>query len=119
MRDESGAVVEAGEVGSLRLKVGDCLGAQAVGEVESVPVVPCSEPHHSEIFHSFDLVGDVFPGEEATSKLAQGGCVAEFDAFIGLAFAESVWDITLLHPSEQSWNDVNDRQVRCGAVCLW
>tara|TARA_B110000459_G_C16619231_1_gene500669 strand:- start:3053 stop:3235 length:183 start_codon:yes stop_codon:yes gene_type:complete len=41
VRDESGAVVEAGEVGSLRLKVGDCLGAQAVGEVESVPVVRC------------------------------------------------------------------------------
>jgi hypothetical protein len=113
-RDESGAVVEAGEVGSLRLKVGDCLGAEVIGEVESVPVVPCSESHNSEIFHSFDLVGDVFPGEEATSKLAQEGCVAEFDAFIGLAFAESVWDITLLHPTEQSWNDVNDRQVRCG-----
>jgi hypothetical protein len=113
-RDESGAVVEAGEVGSLRLKVGDCLGAEVIGEVESVPVVPCSESHSSEIFHSFDLVGDVFPGEEATSKLAQEGCVAEFDAFIGLAFAESVWDITLLHPTEQSWNDVNDRQVRCG-----
>ena len=42
MRDESGAVVEAGEVGSLRLKVGDCLGAEVIGEVELVPVVPCS-----------------------------------------------------------------------------
>jgi hypothetical protein len=107
-RDESGAVVEAGEVGLLRLKVGDCLGAEVIGEVESVPVVPCSEPHNSEIFHSFYLVGDVFPGEEATSKLAQEGCVAEFDTFIGVAYAESVWNLSAMHPTEQSWDDVNE-----------
>ena len=65
------------------------------------------------MFHSFDLVGDVFPGEEATSKLAQEGCVAEFDAFMGLAFAESVWDMSVIHPSEQAWNDVDDRKVLC------
>jgi hypothetical protein len=76
--------------------------------------VPCSEPHNSEIFHSFDLVGDVFPGEEATSKLAQEGCVAEFDTYIEVAYAESVWDISAISPTEQVWNDVNDREVLRG-----
>ena len=117
-RDESGDVVEAGEVGSLRLKVGDCLGAEAVGEVESVPVVPCSEPHDSELFYSFELAGDMFPGKEATIELAQEGCITEFDAFIGLAYAESVWDITAIYPTEHTWDAINDREVLCGVFPL-
>ena len=78
-RNESGDVVEAGDVGSLRLKV-----------------------------------GDVFPGEEATIELAREGCIAEFDAFIGLADAESIWDITAIYPTEQTWDAINDREVLCG-----
>ncbi|MFT4773079.1 MAG: hypothetical protein ACI83Y_002333 [Candidatus Azotimanducaceae bacterium] len=109
-----GDVVEAGEVGLLRLKAGDCLGAEAIGEVQPIPIVPCSEPHASEIFHSFDLVGDVFPGEEATRELAQEGCIAEFDTFIGVAHAESVWDIPAISPTEQAWDAINDREVLWG-----
>ena len=76
--------------------------------------MPCSEPHDPELFHSFDLGGDVFPGDEATINLAREGCISEFDSFIGLAYAESVWDITAIYPTEQTWDAINDREVVCG-----
>ena len=113
-RDDDGDVVEGGEVGAFRLSVGDCLAAEAVGDVESVPVVPCSEPHDSELFHSFQLADGEYPGNQSVIDQAQAGCIAEFDAFIGLAYAESVWDITAVYPTEASWNAVGDREVLCG-----
>jgi hypothetical protein len=46
------------DVGTLQLKVGDCIGHEVVGQVDSVPVVRCSELHDVELFASFDLAGD-------------------------------------------------------------
>ena len=117
-RDDAGEVVEGGEVGAFRLEVGDCLAAEAVGVVESVPVVPCAEPHASELFHSFLLADGDFPGDDAVIAQAEAGCVAEFDAFIGLAYAESVWDVTILYPTEASWIGTTDREVLCGVSPL-
>lgn len=113
-RDDGGEVVEGGEVGSLSLKVGDCLAEEAEGEILSVPVVPCSEPHDSELFHSFDIPGDVFPGEDEVREIATDTCIAEFDAFIGMAYADSLWDITAVFPTESTWDDLDDREVICG-----
>jgi hypothetical protein len=41
-------------------------------------------------------------------------CLAESDAFIGLASAESAWEISTLVPTEVSWNTRSDREVLCG-----
>ena len=117
-RDDDGEVVEGGEVGAFRLKVGDCLAAEAVGEVESVPVVPCSEPHDSELFHSFMMPDGAYPGDAAVVEQAEMGCVGAFDAFIGLAYADSAWDITYVFPSEATWNGIGDREVLCGVFPL-
>lgn len=113
-RDESGDVVEGGDVGSLSLKVGDCLAAEAEGEIESVPVVPCSEPHDSELFHSFEVPGEEYPGEDEVRSITADTCIAEFENFIGLAYEDSAWDVTGIFPTEATWNQVDDREVICG-----
>jgi len=113
-RDDSGEVVEGGDVGVLKLEVGDCLAAEAVGEVGSAPVVPCSELHDSELFDSFELAGDEFPGVQSVVEQAQAGCIERFDAFIGLAYEESIWEVSLIYPTEMSWNTITDREVLCG-----
>jgi len=113
-RDDDGDVVEAGDVGSLSLKVGDCLAAEAVGEVESVPVVPCSEPHDSELFYSFQIPDGEYPGDEAVRAITAETCIAEFEDFIGLAYEDSVWDVSGIFPTEATWNQVDDREVVCG-----
>ncbi len=110
-------MVEGGEVDALRLRVGDCLAETAVdgsGEVESVPVVPCSEPHHTELYHSFQLAGDDFPVDPSVEQLAGEGCYDAFESFIGLAYEDSVWDISTIYPTPESWDQINDREVLCG-----
>jgi hypothetical protein len=117
-RDQSGEVVEGGDVGAFRLQVGDCLAQEAVGDVESVPVVPCAEPHDSELYHSFDLPGTEYPGEEAIIESAQQGCFDAFETFIGASYESSIYDISYLYPVEESWNKLNDRTVLCGVYLV-
>ena len=117
-RDETGEVIEGGDVGALRLQVGDCLAEEAVGDVLSVPVVPCDEPHDSELYHEFDLPDSDYPGEESIIASAQQGCLEEFDAFVGIAYESSIYDISYLYPIEDSWNTINDRTVQCGVYLV-
>lgn len=117
-RDETGEVVEGGDVGALRLQVGDCLAEEALGDVESVPVVPCEEPHDSELYHTFDLAEAEYPGEDSIIESAQQGCLATFEAFVGAPYETSIYDIAYLYPVEESWNAINDRTVLCGVYLV-
>jgi hypothetical protein len=98
-RDESGDVVEG-------------------GDVESVPVVSCEEPHDSELYHTFDLPGTDYPGEEAIIESSQQGCLDTFETFVGASYETSIYDISYLYPIEQSWTDINDRTVLCGVYLV-
>ena len=117
-RDETGDVVEGGDVGALRLQVGDCLAEAAIGDVESVPVVPCDEPHDSEIYHTFELPGVDYPGERLIIESAEQGCLDTFESFVGAPYESSIYDISYLYPIEASWNAVKDRTVLCGVYLL-
>ncbi len=117
-RDDSGEVVEGGEVGALRLQVGDCLADEAIGDVLSVPVVPCAEPHDSELYHEFDIAGSEYPGEESVLDSAQQGCLDTFESFVGAPYAASIYDISYLYPIEESWNKIGDRTVQCGVYLV-
>jgi hypothetical protein len=59
-RDESGSIVEAGNIDALELFAGDCYkdSTFALAEGESKPIytveaVPCSSPHNNEIANTF------------------------------------------------------------------
>ena len=117
-RNEDGEVVEGGDVGALVLKVGDCLAEPAVGEVEKVPVVPCSETHDSELFHSFMLTGDEYPGVDAIVEEVGTECIPEFATFMGIAYEESEWDISTIYPTQETWDGIDDREVLCGVFPL-
>lgn len=117
-RNDDGEVVEGGDVGSGALQVGDCLAEEAVGEIQSVPVVPCSDVHDTELFHSFDLVGDDFPGVEAIQEAVADECLPAFEEFIGVAYADSAWDISTIAPTQETWDAIDDREVLCGVFPL-
>jgi hypothetical protein len=117
-RDESGDVVEGGDVGAFRLQVGDCFAEEAIGDVESVPVVSCEESYDSELYHTFDLPGTDYPGEEAIIESSQQGCLDTFETFVGASYETSIYDISYLYPIEQSWTDINDRTVLCGVYLV-
>ncbi len=114
-RDDSGTVVEEGEVSAFDVTVGDCFGDPGEDEVSSLEALPCTEPHDNEAYHLADFPAgpdEPFPGEEEIDAFAEETCVAAFEDYVGLSFDESVLQVTYLQPTEGTWED-GDREVVC------
>ncbi len=114
-RDEAGQIVEAGEVGAFRIRVGDCFNAEAADEIESVAGVPCSQPHDGEAYYAFFLPeGDgSYPGEDAVLEQAIERCLDQFVPFVGHDYQTSELDFWPMYPTEGSWDHLDDREVLC------
>ena len=116
-RDDSGAIVESGEVGAFRIRVGDCISTSVVaGELESVDAVPCSEPHASEVYDAFNILTPQdapFPGTESINAQADAGCYSRFAEFVGRRYESSIYDFGSITPTKDSWEQIHDREVLC------
>lgn len=44
---------------------------------------------------------------------ADRGCIDRFEEFVGLSYADSVYDVYVLHPTAGSWRLQDDRAVLC------
>lgn len=112
-RDDEGRVTESVTDGDVfAIQVGDCLGSLETGEVSEVSIVPCDEPHDSEAFEAFDLADGEFPGQEAIeSEAAQ--CQELFEAFVGTPLNESSLLVNFYSPTEESWEQRDDREILC------
>ena len=113
-RDETTQeITESSEADVFALRVGDCLDMVEGEQVETVPVVPCGDPHSDEVYHDFEMADGEFPGDEAVNTAAEEGCLAAFEPFIGLPYEESTLYVAWYSPTEQSWNGFDDRVVSC------
>jgi hypothetical protein len=114
-RDESGAIVAEGSVDAFQMRVGDCFDDGSTfddDEVNSVPGVPCSQPHDNEVYALFDVNHASFPGDDMAA-IAHEGCLERFEGFVGKDYDSSSLDIATLYPSRESWQQQNDREVVC------
>jgi len=116
-RDEtSGQVTESEEnVDVFSIRVGDCLNSSVMSEqteLQTIPVVPCSEPHEDEVYYVFDSTASEYPGEDELKNEARETCIDEFADFVGLAYDESSLDYWPMYPTEQSWEQ-GDREILC------
>ena len=112
--DATGEITEAGEADAFAITVGDCLNTSELGtEVQTVPTVPCGEPHEGEVFAAMDLPEGDFPGEEAVTAESETFCRAEFETFIGLPYDDSALYFLSLYPTAQSWEMNDDREILC------
>jgi hypothetical protein len=110
-RDESGQVTEGGDESVMDIALGDCLSDETgTGEVTDVPLVPCTEPHSSEVFHTYDVPDGDFPGD--FTQVADEQCLPAFEEFVGLPYDQSVLEATTLEPTAESWAD-GDRELVC------
>ena len=96
------------------LQVGQCFAnvIPAGGQVENVDKIDCEEPHLNEIYAVVELPDGDFQRtfiEEDSVEL----CLEAFEPFVGLNYAESIYEFDLLHPSSESWEKMNDREVIC------
>jgi Septum formation len=120
VRNESGEIEEGGDLGVFAFTIGDCFNnpeeVAATGDTEGVSAVegvPCEEPHDAQVYHLFDVPeADEFPGEEALETAGEEGCLAEFQAFVGVPYEESILFSRSLTPSADTWGD-GDREIVC------
>lgn len=114
VRDDEGLIVEPNEqTDPFLLQVGDCVNdAVATGEVTTVPTVPCSEPHDSEVYAAFTFGNSAYPGDEGVVDKAESVCLPAFEEFVGEPYLESRLDFAFYYPSEASWAS-GDREVLC------
>ena len=114
-RDETtNEITEAGDADVFSMAVGDCVtdGASTTGQVSEVPVVPCAEPHASEVFHSYQITTDALPAEAEMQAIVEEQCRGNFETFVGMPYDQSTLDITWMEPTSGSW-DGGDRELLC------
>lgn len=114
-RDDSGQVTEATTISVFKLQKGDCFdeASMGTGEVNTVKVIPCDEPHDSEIFAEKTLTGSSFPGDSAIQEEADEFCYGEFEPFVGISYDDSLHYFYSLTPTQGSWDQDNDRLIQC------
>lgn len=111
-RDSTGTIREAGDVSTDSLRVGDCIKSLSNDDrYLSVPGVPCGEPHSAEVYAVFELSGSDYPGDAEVLRRGDDGCAERVPALKGGAD-----DVTILTPTRQSWDSLDDRQMICVAI---
>ena len=115
IRDGSGVITGAGEVGVNALQLGDCFNdtpADEAADITTVDAVPCVDPHDNEVYYLGALPEADYPGEDLVEELVSDQCLTVFDAFAGVAYAESQLEIGYIFPSKGSWTQ-GDRGYIC------
>jgi hypothetical protein len=112
-RNERGQIEAPGEVGVLRLKIGDCFTNEG-DSVEFVLGVPCSTPHSAKVFAIFELPVGEYPGLEKTKNIALMKCFDESLNTPELLDVTKIISISGYAPDSNSW--ANDRSVICFAT---
>lgn len=106
-----GSAGATGDVGFEALRLGDCTAEIPQGVTLTVRLLPCDEPHEGEVYASFDLSGDDYPGNAGVERFALGGCQRQ--ALTALPpDDETLYDLVYLAPSAQTWAR-GDRTVSC------
>ncbi len=114
-RSDDGKVIEAGEVGFERLRIGDCVQNPTGSEIKSVTVVSCADLHHSEVFSSKMLSSSLFPGKDALNGELSDFCYDDLVTYTGLQISKLYgYQIFAKVPSEQTWSN-GDRMIFCFA----
>lgn len=101
------------------LEVGDCFDDEdeieldETSQIFTVSAVDCANPHDNEVYDTLRAKGDVFPGQTQMSDQAETDCIAQFDAFVGLAYLDSEYEVGTIFPTSQSWALNGDRKITC------
>jgi hypothetical protein len=116
-RNDSGVVVEAGDMEVTDLRAGDCFnlpgGSEDSVEVQDVEAIPCGEQHENEVYVVTNYTAsDSFPGEPAIWDFADQFCLTAFDTFVSIAWEDSSLDFGYFYPSEEGWAD-GDHAITC------
>jgi hypothetical protein len=109
----SGQVTEDSFVSLADLSPGDCITGVTEDELRfSLPVVPCTEPHRSEVTGIETLSGGAYPGDEAVDEMAGNLCTDAAVAYAPTAMEAGELDVFYFPPNEAGWAR-GDKTVIC------
>jgi len=117
IRDDAGRVVIAGPWSVFDLRPGDCIAdvSGPSGDVDGLPLVPCSEPHTQEVFAVVRHPDDAYPGAGAVATFADRSCLIALEAELDLTIDDGV-AFSYLLPTFEGWNRSGDRSIVCVLV---
>ncbi len=98
------------------LAVGDCLAEPQDELITSVETVSCDEAHDYEVYAVVRLPDGAsapYPGDENTFFASLEACLPRFDAYVGVAYVDSIYDINTIYPTRESWEEDDDREATC------
>ena len=84
---------------------------------EDIPIVDCGAPHANEVYGSYDIGGDDFPGAASVHAQADGICYDAFETYVGTTYETSVYDFSWYFPTEESW-PIGGTNIICFAYNL-
>jgi len=105
---------EGEETSVFDLEIGDCFSADG-DAIETVLVVDCEQPHTYEAYFLFDHEAGPdaeYPGYQEILEFADSECRPPFEEFVGKDYESSIWYITSVTPSAETW-DAGDREIIC------
>ena len=110
-----------GNVNVFSLKVGDCyngvvLNVEESIEVTDVELVSCDDPHQNEVYTVFELPDSSWKGEDYVFEQAEIGCLATFEAFVGIEYELSTLWADIIYPLEEGWKEKDHRKVVCSVT---
>ena len=114
-------VLAACEGNVFSLKGGDCYNGATVPieghiEITDVELVSCDDPHENEVYAIFELPDSSWKGNDYVFEQAEIGCVARFEAFVGIEYELSTLYADVIYPLEKYWKEKDDREVRCSVT---
>jgi hypothetical protein len=115
-RSAAGQVTRAGTTSVYSLRTGDCL--QNPGTrlgILTVRVVPCDQPHNTQVFAVFTVAGSGYPGTAALQRQAATGCHTRIAGSINRSLITNSMTLQYLYPESQSWAD-GHRSITCLVV---
>lgn len=113
-RDDQGNVQEQDNIDIFSLKLGDCkMADDTTGEIQDADVVPCDQPHDEEVFFEYTMDDGEFDSAAITTAGNDVCYGEEFTNFIGIPYDDSTLKVWYLTPTQQTWEQANDRLIQC------
>lgn len=85
-----------------RLRPGQCFDSSPNG-IAGAHVVPCAQPHEAEIYGTFRVAGQRWPGTAALGTQARLGCQARLSGYLNPQLATGDLAETYAYPNQGAW----------------
>ncbi|MBB2988310.1 DUF4190 domain-containing protein [Terracoccus luteus] len=110
-RDASGNVTQRSSMFVSDLAAGDCFDSGTAEEVDWVTVLPCAQPHDSQVIAVFELPEGPYPGVDALAEDADAGCQQRGAPLVSEDRLEEIEPSYIYPADEDTWD--TDRTIQC------